>query len=249
MTRTVSVILSLAIVLFMFSATLPCAFGQRPVITSDWTSTSPTIDGKFTTLTEWPYASPDITIPDSLTTIKTYVYFQNDGIYLYVMVDAAGDETDDENDECLLVFDFLHRVFVEIYGKGDTIVSPPPFQAAVGFDYSPNEQTVKHKLYEFKVPRSYIYADSTVDFCSPPIGIKPVSMPYDSSSGKDNVYPSSLDYENIETWALVELTHPAVGGELVSINTLTIIRPWIVLAIAVVAIGSVVLLGRKLSFP
>jgi hypothetical protein len=240
MFRLSSVIASLVLAAIILSATVPVASGIRPVITSDWTTSPPAIDGKFMPSTEW--SNPKIVIE---TPIPTYVYLLNDASNLYVMVDAVGDTHDNDGDECLLIFNFTSRVHISIIGKSGTSHSDS-WEGVIGFDFTPNDVVNKHKMYEFMIPLSYIDAmpGQPVDFCSPPF--KGVSMPFDAEDGRDNVWPSGLTpetYDDIEYWAEVGLALHSrlVGGELAPMNILAPILPWI--ALTVIASTSLVLMA------
>jgi len=135
------------------------------------------------------------------------------------MVDAAGDEADDALDECLLSF---HSGGVlteaEIWGSSGTVKSND-FYAVIGFGDSPNNAE-DHKMYEWRTPLSLINAEPgrSIDFCSPPFGHKPfnpVSMPYDADTGKDNVWPEGVIYDTLETWGILRVSNPPVGGSII----------------------------------
>ena len=162
----------------------------------------------------------------------TFVYFMNDNSRLYVLVDASGDGTNDGSDECLLVFGFPppNNVKVEIIGASGTRVTVN-FDAAVGFDSSPNNQTA-HKIYEFSIPFSYINAQpgQPLDFSSPLSG-KHLSMPYDATTARDNVWPVGLIESDISTYDTLDIGSPPipVGGYMEPVNKLSIIAPYLTL--------------------
>jgi hypothetical protein len=110
-----------------------------PVVNTAWTSTPPTIDGRFTQ-GEWHNIQISMTFPDY--PIEGYAYFMNDNSNLYVLVDAVGDKTTGDLDECLMWFGFndvspWHTVDVSLYGDGH-LVPNSGFDGAVGFYGSPN---------------------------------------------------------------------------------------------------------------
>jgi hypothetical protein len=172
----------------------------------------------------------------------------HDASNLYVLVDATDDNTDDASDECLLVFNFTDVIPIQIIGSSTYSVSND-FQAAIGFTGSPNNSSA-HKIYEFSIPLAYINATpgSPIDFCSPyALKFIPPSMPYDASTGRDNIYPPGVDVPtigNINYWTQVKITLPAVGGEIISINSLALLAPWIALTVAALAIGFALLRRR-----
>jgi len=187
--------------------------------------TPPTIDGIFSN-GEWKISQIFIennTMMNDLLTVETYAYFVNDQENLYVMVDATGDPTDDAGDECLLRF---HNEGVtrdiEIIGASGAEKNTN-FIAKVGYGQSPNNPN-DHKIYEFCIPLAYLNTGVVdfIDFCSPAVGKKIASMPYDSSTGRDNEWPPELDVENMNTWDEVEISEKPspVGGELVTKTTM-----------------------------
>jgi hypothetical protein len=228
-----SSLLLAALVVFAGCLVAP-TYAVRPPISSQWTSNPPTIDGRFT-LGEW--FNLQITVqgpsfPDNYTK-PTFVYFMNDNSRLYVLVDASGDGTDDGLDECLLVFGFPpNNVDVEIIGASSTRVTVN-FDAAVGFDSSPNNQTA-HKIYEFSIPFSYINAQpgQSLVFSSPLSGKFGGSMPYDATTLHDNVWPVGLKEDGISTYDTLGIgSQPVapVGGYMEPVNKLSIIAPYLAL--------------------
>jgi len=221
-----------------------------PAINSMWTSSPPTIDGKYTQ-GEWSNLQIAIqgpSYPDSYVK-PTYVYFMNDNTRLYVLVDASGDGTDGLEDECLLVFGFPpNNVNVEIIGSNGTRVTVN-FDAAVGFYPSPNNQTA-HKIYEFSIPFSYINAQpgQSLDFSSPLSAKHGGSMPYDSLNGHDNVWPVGLIESDINTYDRLHVGSPpsaAVGGVVIPVNTFAVLAPWLAVIGLVGCIGTVVVVAKK----
>lgn len=222
---------------------------QRHTINSIFTTSPPTIDGQFSPSDTWSNPQLVLTPPDF--PIYTFVYFMHDASNLYVLVDAADDTTNNGDDQCLLVFNFSNLISdmirIRIMGFGGATVSNN-FQAAIGFTGSPNNSS-NHKIYEFSIPLDYINATSGlfVDFCSPPWE-KGVSIPYDSSTNRDNIWPLGLNMTSITDinfWGIVTLALPTVGGEIISVSSLALLAPWIALTVAVLAIGFT-LLRRKL---
>jgi len=170
----------------------------------------------------------------------------HDASNLYVLVDATDDNTDDEFDECLLVFNFTDKIETHIIGNSSYTQSFP-FYAAIGFTGSPNNSSA-HKIYEFSIPLEYINATSglLVDFCSP-FWKGYASMPFDFSTYRDNVWPfSGFNVSDINDWGIVTIPLPTVGGEIMSVSNFTLLAPWIALTLAM-AIG-VAILSRRRTF-
>ena len=248
------------VLLFVSAAmtTVPFAYSQKPVINSHWTDNPPNIDGKFLA-GEWSNIQITFSSPEypSDYVLPTYAYFLNDGSNLYVLVDAVGDTTDDSNDECLLIFDNNSDptdgfTVVRILGSSDPMTwtkSSENFNAAIGYDSSPNSPD-SHKIYEFAIPFTVMNTQpgQSFDFCSPFYKSAPAgSMPFDSNTGYDNVWPQGLGKddswkETADGWGIIRtgLIAP-VGGHLVPINKLVILSPYIALAALIGAILSIVI--------
>ena len=105
---------------------------------------------------------------------------------------------------------------------------------AVGFGDSPNSAT-PHRIYEFSIPLTLISAmpGQSIDFSSPALGFKPVSMPYDPATGHDNVWPLGLVYDpsgilGEDTWGILSLSSGVpVGGVLEPLNKAAILAPYL----------------------
>lgn len=222
--------LSMVLCLLLVASLPSYCSAVRSVIQSSWTTTPPVIDGNFLS-GEWSnlqlvFKSPDY--PDSYV-LPTYVYFLNDNSNLYVLVDAVGDHTDSGGDECLLWFNFINTVKISIIGASGTKISNN-LNAAIGFSSSPNSASA-HKIYEFCIPFSDINsaAGQNIDFCSP--FFKQASMPYDSETGRDNIWPLGLNVEDPNTWGLIvtSLSRP-VAGVTMPVNKLAVLAPYLALA-------------------
>jgi hypothetical protein len=228
---------------------IPSAYSARPVIYSKFTSTPPIIDGVFTQGDTWT-TNLQITMLEPEYPITAYVYILNDEDYLYFLVDAAGDTTNGESDECLLVFNFNPPyIKVQVKGQGGDHTSGLPYDGVIGYDSSPNSAN-SHKIYEFRILWAYIgiSAGQPIDFSSPPW--KSVSMPYDGggdgSPSRDNVWPKSLVVEEIETWPMLYTAASGpVGGVMEPVNTFALISPWLAVIGLVGCIGTVVVVAKK----
>ncbi|MFH1156113.1 MAG: hypothetical protein V1793_20085 [Pseudomonadota bacterium] len=166
--------------------------------------------------TEWQGAYELYLIPDLLLTpakypIETHVYFLNDNTYLYVLVDAVGDNTESLYDECLMVFGpptpGSYHV-VETYYTGSAVAQipkDPPENAMVtiarGFGRSPADPDNDHRFYEFRIEFNYIGINpgDPIQFYSPAVmksGYPYASMPYDGDFvggvHRDNIFPYGL---------------------------------------------------------
>ncbi len=242
----------LATVLVLSAAFVPLAYSvARPTITAQWTTQPPTIDGTVTQ-GEWSnlqiaFESP--TYPSSYV-LPTYVYFLNDQNNLYVLVDAVGDTQDSSSDQCLLVFGFdlnpANLIKIRVQGLDGTHQSAPPFEAAIGFGGSPQD-SAPHKIYEFSIPFGYINGEpgQPLTFSSPPW--KSVSMPFDSDTGRDNVWPLGWTQTDINTYGLLGTAEGplAVGGEMIPINWFQVLVPWLALiaSLNILLVGT--FMGRR----
>ncbi|MGA2240028.1 MAG: hypothetical protein ABSG74_12535 [Candidatus Bathyarchaeia archaeon] len=207
-----------------------------PVINTAWTSSPPTIDGKFTQ-GEWHNLQISMTSPDY--PIEAYAYFMNDNSNLYVLVDAVGDKTAGASDECLLWFGFSHGYYLydarfDVYGDGH-MTGTAGYDAAAGFDVSPNSPD-QHRIYEFKIPLSLINIQpgQSIEFCSP--SFKGNSIVYDGKTGNDNIWPKGLDPTKEETWGILStqaqpVSAPVgpVGGLMQPVNKLVVFAPYLAL--------------------
>jgi len=139
-------------------------------ITSPYTETVPTIDGVFTTDTEWTDADvvswwfePESAHHDNFI----FIYAKNTADKLYFMVDVTPDNTSDWSDYVALAFDensndiFTSEwtfsdpaeFYISAYRNGFTYMAQPSDRASVvfGFDISPNEDGYDHTMVEFSV--------------------------------------------------------------------------------------------------
>lgn len=245
--KIVGVVLCLFLTLALF-VSVPWAHSNtnppRPILTSAWTDKAPKIDG-VSSSGEW-FNLVILMKPPSYP-IEAYVYMMNDNNWLYVLVDAVGDTTNDADDECLLMFDYIGYIHVNIIGASGTTKSNS-YRAAVGYGASPHSPGI-HKIYEFKIPLSYVNLapGGSVDFCSP-TEAKGSSIVYDKSTGLDNIWPYWLVLGDEGTWgvlfAALRSTGAAVGGYYMEANRLAILAPYVLLASVLVSLAFVI--RRKL---
>ena len=234
------------LLLSVISVIVPFAYSERPVITSQYTSRPPTIDGKFTP-GEWFNLQIVMTEPDF--PIDAFAYFLNDNSNLYVLVDAIEDTVQNpiggSADECLLIFDYESNKIVRIRGTSDVSEkSSEDFEAAIGFDSSPNSANI-HVIYEFSIPLSYLGIEpgDPIDFCSP-FWKQQASIPFDPSGGdsNDNVWPPEIGMgsewrTDRNLWGILSSEREStVGGIVVPTNKLVMLTPYLSLAL----IGAVI---------
>ncbi|MBN1829683.1 MAG: hypothetical protein JW884_11140 [Deltaproteobacteria bacterium] len=195
-----------AVLLFalVFTATVGVANGDPPQIYSNpVTGPHPIIDG-VAGETEWQGAYR-LHLANPPYQIDTWVYFLNDDQYLYVLVDAWGDDSNSDNDECLLVFGLPPAYhIVEIYGAAPTRVfshgASGDSEKGYGSTFCPESPCVmnEHRFYEFRVDLASIGIGpgDPIAFYSPAVlkggEYHYASMPYDAGSGGDNIFPTGL---------------------------------------------------------
>jgi hypothetical protein len=239
----------------VISVIVPFAYSQRPEITSQYTSSPPTIDGKFTA-GEWINLQIVMTEPDF--PIDAFAYFMNDDSNLYVLVDAVEDTVQNPlpvpADECLLIFDFESNKIIRIRGNNTfSEKSSEDFEAAIGFDSSPNSPTV-HVIYEFCIPLSYLGIDpgDSIDFISP-FWKSQASIPFDPSGGdsNDNIWTPGIGTDtewqgDRGLWGVLSSGSEAiVGGIVAPTNKLVMLAPYLSLALIGVAISIMIRQIRK----
>ncbi len=190
---------------FLFLFCLPMsALADRPELVSrKFTGAAPSIDG-IMGAGEWP-GPPQIVFnqntepsPPYTYIIPTYVYFCNDLTYIYVLVDAVGDTTQNGYDECLLIFANGEK-YILAEGLADGRKCPDGIDYACGFGASPNSPS-SHRIHEFRIPLSEINAipGQIIDFCSPHDSKFKCfhmggSLGFDAANGHDNIWPPGLD--------------------------------------------------------
>jgi hypothetical protein len=260
----------------MFTFAMPVeAHYPGAVIQSNWAAVTPTIDGVFGG-GEWSDATVvDLQAEDPGNEIEAYVYFKNDGDYLYALVDVAGDMTEG-GDESTLSFDtghdaaytdghedtfswhfteFDHWVWNSTAGQHvpcchfDTMLPQHTGLAgAIGFGPSPNN-AVNHVIYEYRIPLALILASpgDTIGFAmdgemGPFLGI------YDEDTDRGDQWPFlRWDVISIDEYGDLILAGGAivgVGGEAYAVNKVSILAPWLGLAL-VLAVGGGILVRRR----
>lgn len=252
--RTVAVVGAIVLFAVPLAGTPPPPV--PPLAAHDLVGAAPVIDGQVGA-GEWGFA-PQIVIDDTFPTTyvrPTYATFVNNRTSLFVLVDAPGDTTNDSPcDECFLDFavpsgagfSTLEAEIAIRLGQSP-IVTPPGITAAVGFGPSPNSAT-PHRIYEFEIPLALLGAEpgEQLRFCSPPFSAKtgcpgsPVSMPYDGTTGHDNVWPAPprIFLPTVpETWPEFGLARtlpaPALGAA------------GLLASMLLVALAGALLLGRR----
>lgn len=229
------------------AAFLPSAHSSQVVIHSRYTGVPPMIDGKM----EGLWSNPQITMTSPDYPIEAFAYFLNDQSYLYILVDAVGDTTNNAGDECLLWFGFTqsgpgYTAHINVFGDG-TITGTAGYTAAAGFDSSPNSPN-PHMIYEFSMPLSLIQIQpgQSITFCSP--FFKGRSIVYDSATNRDNVWPNGLSLSDVSTWGILQTSSSRpVGGVVMSTNKLEILTPYLALVGLIAAVSAVVAVKKRID--
>jgi hypothetical protein len=244
-----------SILMLIFALNAPCSAGPD-LYCARVHGSAPGIDGVYN-LSQWP-TTPQIILNTPAYPIQTNFYCMYNSDNLYILVDALGDTTDDNNrqpthdacsssniqncDECLLVFSDTGGTTIsqaEVWGKaGDIIGSHVPVntQVSIGFN--------GHRFYEWMIPLISINASpgQVINFSSPKLckgvsngGSYCASMPYDGFDSRDNEWPSGVLYHDLSTWASLQLG--------VAIPTLT---EWgMIIFIILAGLGAVYYLKRR----
>jgi hypothetical protein len=197
--------------------------------------TAPTIDG-IVSPGEWLW-TPQIQITGTgwpaTYVVPTYATFVNNDTDLFVLVDAQGDQTVSNCDECLLVFDddtsgdaWSGFYAAEIYAQNAASATAAPLggYAAMGFSGTP-----AHRVYEFRIPLASIGATpgQAIYFASPAEGKQCIggSMPFDGSTGFDNVWPVGLVMSSRGSWSALSaaLAEPVPSLGLGGLLALTVL--------------------------
>ena len=276
--KLIPVFLTIAMVAnLMFTFAMPVnAHYTGAVIQSKSAITIPTIDGVFSP-SEWADAAiVDLQAEDPNNEIEAYVYFKNDGDYLYVLVDVAGDTTEGD-DESTLSFDtghdtaytdghedtfswhfveFDHRVWNSTAGDhvlccyfNPTLPLHTGLAVASGFGTSP-KSGINHVMYEYRIPLPLILAapGDTIGFAMDGelwdyLGI------FDGSTGRGDQWPflrgnTIYIYEYGDLILATGVT-PGVGGEAYPVNKVSLLAPWLALALLLAAGGGTLVMRRR----
>jgi len=280
--KVISLLLTTAMVATLTFATAMPVNAHYPgaVIQSKWATTIPTIDGVFSP-GEWADAAMvDLQAADPANEIEAYVYFKNDGDYLYALVDVAGDTTEGD-DESTLSFDtghdiaytdghedtfswhfdeFDHRVWNSTAGWNSTgqhvlcchfnpsLPLHTGLAVASGFGTS-LKSGINHVMYEYRIPLPLILAapGDTIGFAMDGeledfLGI------YDGSTEHGDQWPF-LRWETIYIYEygdliLATVMTPGVGGEAYPVNKVSLMAPWLGLAL-LLAGGGILVMRRR----
>lgn len=136
----------------------------------------PTIDGAWTTPTEWQVASENVISNENNWT--AYLRIEHNGTYLFVLIDFISDQSNSSSNNAWIYFDtkddggtlpqtddysFDSTGFRQINGSAAppqwvNITPPAGAVMAKGFSHlnDPYDNTTDHEIYEFRVPCSFL---------------------------------------------------------------------------------------------
>lgn len=218
----------------------------------------PTIDGLKGT-GEWTGAA-NLSLRTPTYPIDTDVYFRNDSTNLYVLVDAIGDTTDSNLDECLLVFGLPPNVKIVEMWRDDSknpVVQKNGSSAATAYNMG---MSGGHRVYEFRIPLSNLNLQpgQSTEFYSP-ISLKQgyihyASMPFDAGTNRDNVYPTGLSVTSsgnpltitsVTGYSTVQLA----AAQPDSPTTVPTLNEWGLMLLSAIIAGGGAILTRRLRNP
>lgn len=258
MVRTKILILGNVLTILMLGSSL--AVGAEasmvPVLDSRWVYVPPIINGQFPATESWGNPQLELMPPDYA--IHTFVYFMNDHDRIYILVDAAnlawGDYSEDLEDHCTIVlYNPLDNVTIKLtifgderglvlLGAGSTLADGIEMKA--GFGPTPNSPR-SHRFYEFSILCAIVTVTRTgaqwYRFASPPSLLD--SLPYDAATRRVNTWPPNVIPDDFDTYGIVRLATPAVGGVVTPTKGLAPVFQYSGLALMVAAAG--LTLARK----
>lgn len=189
MNKAGSIVLMAILVISVLTFAMPViAHYPGAVISSNWATIEPTIDGVFGAGEYADATVIDIKAADPSNPFAAYGYFKNDGTFLYVCLDASGDITNNTEDGSILSFDtghdaiytdggednfammFLygstaHLVWNSTFGGYDLCCEPfaPTLPDHAGLAGAVGFGTspnsdINHKIYEYRIPLALIDA-------------------------------------------------------------------------------------------
>ncbi len=218
------------------------------------TGPAPTINGQKGAV-EWTGA-PNLSLRTPTYPIDTDVYFRHSNTHLYVLVDAIGDTTDDNHDECLLVFGLPPSVkIVEMWRDDSFTPSVVRGNGSTAADSYYMGMSGGNRVYEFAIPLSNLNLQpgQSIEFYSP-ISLKQgyvhyASMPYDANTTRDNVYPTGLSVSSsggtitsVTGYSTVQLATTQPGSP----TTVPTLNAWgLALLSAIIAGGGAILTRRR----
>lgn len=229
-------------------------FAADTLFSTALTGPAPTINGQKG-VSEWTGA-PNLSLRTPTYPIDTDVYFRHSSTHLYVLVDALGDTTDDDHDECLLVFGLPPNVkIVEMWRDDAFAPSVVRGNGSTPADSYYMGMSGGNRVYEFSIPLTNLNLQpgQSIEFYSP-ISLKQgyvhyASMPYDAATARDNVYPTGLSVtssggsiQTVTGYSTVQLaaTQPD------SPTTVPTLNEWgLALLSAIIAGGGAILTRRR----
>ena len=183
-------LLGVCIIVFLLSSTIPIAESvpANSVLQVPYSADEPTVDGKWSTPSEWNHASEyKLSQGETLT---AYFRLQNDGTHFFMLVDFISDQRQSGYDSLCLMFDAMddggnvpsqddYRFYYENgkisidQGTGQPNpdswlrVNPQPeSKYSVGFSHTndPYDNQHDHETHELSIPLSFLTTNKNIGF-------------------------------------------------------------------------------------
>jgi hypothetical protein len=183
-------LLGVCVIVFLLSSTIPIAESvpANGVLQVPYSADEPTVDGKWSTPSEWSHASEyKLSQGETLT---AYFRLQNNGTHFFMLVDFISDQRQSGYDGLCLMFDTRddggnvpsrddYRFYYENgkisidQGTGQTNpdswlrVNPQPeSKYSVGFSHTndPYDNQHDHETHELSIPLSFLTTQKNVGF-------------------------------------------------------------------------------------
>ncbi len=193
--RMNKLLLGVCIIIFFLSSTIP--FGEsmpaNGVLQVPYSTEVPTVDGQWSTPSEWNHASEYRLTQGSLEQLVAYFRLQNNGTHLFMLVDFISDQSQSGYDDLWVMFDTMDDggnvpsqddyLFMckndsirvrqgtgqpsqpgqESWGRFNT---QPESKYSVGFSHTndPYENQHDHETHELSIPLSFLTANKNMGF-------------------------------------------------------------------------------------
>lgn len=172
-----SLFLIVSLILLPFTVSVSRSLSANGTINVPYSTNVPTIDGAWTTPTEWQGASENMI--NNGYNWTAYLRIEHNGTYLFILIDFTSDQTNSSSDNAWIYFDtkddggthpqtddyeFDTTGFRQVNGSAAPpqywVNMTPPAGAvmAKGFSYlnDPYDNTTDHEIYEFRIPCSFL---------------------------------------------------------------------------------------------
>ena len=185
-------LLGVCVIVFLLSSTIPIgeSMPANGVLQVPYSADVPTVDGQWSTPSEWNDASEYKLSQGSVATWVAYFRLKNNGTHFFMLVDFISDQHQSGYDDLWVMFDTLDDggnvpsqddyLFMckndsirvrqgtgqpdpESWGKVNT---QPESKYSVGFSHTndPYENQHDHETHELSIPLSFLTANKTIGF-------------------------------------------------------------------------------------